>query len=554
MKKAVSVLFAGFVIMSACELMFANDVNVKYKGASQEKKTEQLSKDLNLTQQQKEKVSVILTESSEKVAAERQKLYDVVNGVIFKDKEQKIKQVLTAEQLNKYEAKPIKTNKKIKETQEQSIERMAKELNLTQKQKEKVTAISREASEKTKLETNIFLSAAKTIKADENTKIKAVLTPQQAQKYDANQKKLRGKSPREETSTKAKKESDEREKKIEQLSKALNLTQQQKEKISAITEEDSVRIEAERQKMIRILNDVIYKESGRKTKEILTPEQYKIYKTTFVKYDPNAPKGKKIIKKESEEEYIDRMEKELSLSKEQKEKITAIKKESYERSRAELDKFLTLRRSAILDEDLKIKENLTLEQAQKYDINKQELRDKSLRESTNASKKWMDNMAKDLNLTIEQNEKVLAIIKEFLDRSMEETEKARKGEEAIMTEETQKIKAVLTPEQAQKYELGQSARLRDWYKDMKEPLEQRVKILADELMLMQEQVEKITVIMRDDSRKIEEEDDKLRQEEGVLSEQRHSKIDDVLTQEQQKKNTENLLKYKKESKESGPAQ
>jgi Spy/CpxP family protein refolding chaperone len=340
-------------------------------------------------------------------------------------------------------------------------------------------------------------------------------------------------------------ERSENEKKIEQLSKALDLTQQQKEKISAIMEQDSVKIEAERQKMLRILNDVVYKESGRKTRETLTPEQYTAYKTTFVKYEPNSPKGRKIVKNESTEENIDRMEKELGLSKEQKEKIIAIKKETQEASRVELDKFLALKRSMLLDQDDKIKENLTPEQALKYDVNKVEMSEKTSRKSIDVANKWMDNLSKELNLTAKQNEKILAIRKEFVDKSSEETNKTRKAEEAIITEEIQKIKALLTPEQAQKYELGQSARPRDRYKDAKEPPQQRVKKLADELMLTQEQIKQITVIMKDDSRKIAEEDDKLRVKEGVFNEQRESMIDDVLTPEQQNINKE---KYRKESK------
>jgi len=120
MKRAVAILCAGILIVTAYGLMSAKDD--KDAGKWQEKKIEKMSKDLNLTAEQKDKLAAIMKENDEKIKAEWQKCQEAVK-VIREGKDQQIKAVLTPEQAQKYEKnqaerKEKKEKKEKKETKE----------------------------------------------------------------------------------------------------------------------------------------------------------------------------------------------------------------------------------------------------------------------------------------------------------------------------------------------------------------------------------------------------------------------------------------------------
>lgn len=66
--------------------------------------------------------------------------------------------------------------------QDKRCEKMMKGLNLTAEQKEKVAAVFKECGEKCRVEIE---KIRETMRQETDTKIKAILTPEQAQKYDA---------------------------------------------------------------------------------------------------------------------------------------------------------------------------------------------------------------------------------------------------------------------------------------------------------------------------------------------------------------------------------
>ena len=372
MKKSVSVICAGLFIVSLCGLMSASDM--EYRASGQEKKLERLTKDLNLTQEQNEKVSVILKESSGKIAAERQRVYDT-DKTIKTDTDKKVKEVLTPEQAKKYEMNPSMILKKASETPAQGMDRMAAELGLSGEQREKIIAIKKEAAERTRERTTKLIEATQPIMEEERTKIEALLTPEQLQKYEGNKP----------TYTKRRELADKML--TDELAQLLNLSIEQKEKISAIIKEDSNKIEVERKNMIRYIDSVIYKRRETGMQEVLTPEQYKALRTTFVKYSPESTKNRKIILNESDDEHMDRMEKELGLTKEQKEKVISIREETRRKEKVEIDRHLDSKKTVLAEEDVKIKQMLTPEQAQKYDANINELRKKSSKDALAAIKK-----------------------------------------------------------------------------------------------------------------------------------------------------------------------
>jgi Spy/CpxP family protein refolding chaperone len=73
--------------------------------------------------------------------------------------------------------------------QEKRVEKMVKDLDLTAEQKDKIAAVMKESDEARKAE----MEKMKALRQDEEQKIKAVLTPEQAQKYDARQAKRKTK-------------------------------------------------------------------------------------------------------------------------------------------------------------------------------------------------------------------------------------------------------------------------------------------------------------------------------------------------------------------------
>jgi len=88
MKKAVAMLCAGMLVVLAFGLVFANED--KDAGKWQEKKIEKMSKNLNLTAEQKDKLSAIMKENGEKIKAEWQKCQEAVK-VIREGEDQQIK-------------------------------------------------------------------------------------------------------------------------------------------------------------------------------------------------------------------------------------------------------------------------------------------------------------------------------------------------------------------------------------------------------------------------------------------------------------------------------
>lgn len=78
----------------------------------------------------------------------------------------------------------------------------------------------------------------------------------------------------------------------------------------------------------------------------------------------------------------------------------------------------------------------------------------------------LERMSKDLNLTAEQKEKISAIVKESGEKMKEAMQKARESGKAAREETDKQIKAVLTPEQAQKFEAMQVEREKKMEKKM----------------------------------------------------------------------------------------
>jgi Spy/CpxP family protein refolding chaperone len=119
MKKVFALFFVGMLMVQGFGLAFADE---KDQSKMHEKRIEKLTKELNLTADQKDKVSSILKESGEKIKAEMEK----VREVIKQDTDQKIKAVLTPEQAVKYDAQKAerraKMEKKMKEENKDNLE------------------------------------------------------------------------------------------------------------------------------------------------------------------------------------------------------------------------------------------------------------------------------------------------------------------------------------------------------------------------------------------------------------------------------------------------
>jgi len=110
MKKAVAVVCAGILVVMACGLVSADQGKEKSKW--QEKRIEKMAKDLNLTADQKEKVSAIWKENGDKRDAEMQKNRDAMKA-IKDDEDQQIKALLTPEQSQKYEKQQAERKEKM---------------------------------------------------------------------------------------------------------------------------------------------------------------------------------------------------------------------------------------------------------------------------------------------------------------------------------------------------------------------------------------------------------------------------------------------------------
>jgi Spy/CpxP family protein refolding chaperone len=81
--------------------------------------------------------------------------------------------------------------------------------------------------------------------------------------------------------------------------------------------------------------------------------------------------------------------------------------------------------------------------------------------------KHLDKLTKELNLTPEQKDKISAIMKESGEKKKAEMQKMRENAKAEMEAKDKSIDAVLTPEQAQKFENMQAERKAKMEKKMK---------------------------------------------------------------------------------------
>jgi periplasmic protein CpxP/Spy len=109
MKKIVLMTFAAMLALQFSGLAFANEKMMPGKGP--EKRLERLTKELNLTADQKGKVEAILKEHADKSKAEMQKMQEGMKA----DREamdQGIKGVLTPEQAAKFDK--MQADKKMK--------------------------------------------------------------------------------------------------------------------------------------------------------------------------------------------------------------------------------------------------------------------------------------------------------------------------------------------------------------------------------------------------------------------------------------------------------
>lgn len=125
MKKLLAVIFAGILTVQAGGIVFAAED--KDEGKWQDnKKIVKMTKDYDLTGEQKEKVSVIMKETVDKIKAEKQKFQETTKA-IKAGEEQKIKAVLTPEQSQKYEKKRAENKEKMEKMRKKIKKNTVKE-------------------------------------------------------------------------------------------------------------------------------------------------------------------------------------------------------------------------------------------------------------------------------------------------------------------------------------------------------------------------------------------------------------------------------------------
>ena len=119
MKKVTAMLVASLFAMQICGVALASDDKGSCEKWAQkksekmmEKHLNKMSKSLNLTPEQKEKVSAIMKERAEKHKAEIQKAQDSMKAV-RDESDQKIREVLTPEQAQKFDKQIQDRNEKM---------------------------------------------------------------------------------------------------------------------------------------------------------------------------------------------------------------------------------------------------------------------------------------------------------------------------------------------------------------------------------------------------------------------------------------------------------
>jgi Spy/CpxP family protein refolding chaperone len=161
---------------------------------------ERLSKKLELTPEQTEKVSQVMKEGWGKISQEMKKMREQVLA-IRKKTDSQIEKLLTPEQLEKF--KELKG--KLKERscfkrhwmrrrglhKKWLLERLSRKLELSTEQKEKVSQVMKEGWGKTSQEMKKMREQIRAIRKETDSRIEKLLTPAQLEKFKAFKERLR---------------------------------------------------------------------------------------------------------------------------------------------------------------------------------------------------------------------------------------------------------------------------------------------------------------------------------------------------------------------------
>lgn len=207
----------------------------------------------------------------------------------------------------------VATEEKAKaKPRETKLERLTKSLDLTSDQQKKIEVVLEDTKKKIKEVSTKSFEARKAVMEDENRKIKAALTPDQAKKYEA------GRAEQSDSFKSWLRESKEpQEKRIEKLTNGLNLTPAQKENISAVLLETETKVSADKQQSFVTARNLARGEK-KQIEAFLTPKQIKEYRA-------DKKEAKKEYK-EKKEEKIKEMQKKEQDKQEKQEKEKAPEK------------------------------------------------------------------------------------------------------------------------------------------------------------------------------------------------------------------------------------
>ncbi|MCB4792113.1 MAG: hypothetical protein LHV68_09520 [Elusimicrobia bacterium] len=132
MRRLVAMVLACVFALQVYGLSYAMDCGEGCKHCqkkvekSMDKHLAKMTKELSLTPEQKEKVGAILKEKSDKIKAEMQKMCDAKKAI--KDESyQKIKEVLTPEQVQKFDEMKQKREEKMKKKMKKCEEDKSKD-------------------------------------------------------------------------------------------------------------------------------------------------------------------------------------------------------------------------------------------------------------------------------------------------------------------------------------------------------------------------------------------------------------------------------------------
>ncbi len=130
MKRVIAMLMACVFAASVCTVAFAMEGGWEGKGKQSmekmhEKHLEKMTKDLNLTVEQKDKISALMKNKSDKMMAEKKKMMDA-EKIIRDDYNVKLKEVLTPEQATKHNKMMEERKAKMEKMREKKKEKMMK--------------------------------------------------------------------------------------------------------------------------------------------------------------------------------------------------------------------------------------------------------------------------------------------------------------------------------------------------------------------------------------------------------------------------------------------